>query len=99
MENVKIAFQIKPNGDEVPNDYHYVDCHMVFGIKMDVFLRKACLVAGGFMTHTPDAITFSSVNERETVCIALIMVALHDLKVKAADIMNVYVMAPNREKI
>ena len=33
---------------------------------------------------------------RETVCIALTMVALHDLEVKAAD---AYVMAPDREKI
>ena len=36
---------------------------------------------------------------RETVCIALTMAVLHDLEVKAADVLNAYVMAPNHEKI
>ena len=36
---------------------------------------------------------------RETVCIALTVAALHDLEVKAADILNACVMAPHREKI
>ena len=35
----------------------------------------------------------------ETVCIALTMAALNDQEVKATDILNAYVMAPNREKI
>ena len=32
-------------------------------------------------------------------CIVLTMAALHDLEVKAADVLNAYVMAPNQEKI
>ena len=51
------------------------------------------------MTHTPDTITYSSVVTRETVCIALTMAALHDLEVKAANVLNAYVTAPNHEKI
>ena len=51
------------------------------------------------MIHTLDTITYSSVVNRETVCIALTMVALHDLEIKAADVLNAYVMAPNCEKI
>ena len=51
------------------------------------------------MTHTPDTTTYSSVAMRETVNIALTMVALHGIEVKAADVWNAYVMAPNRDKI
>ena len=51
------------------------------------------------MTHTPDTLTYSSVVTRETVHFALTMVALHNLKVKATDILNAYVMTPNNEKI
>ena len=36
---------------------------------------------------------------RETMHITLTMAVLHDLEVKAADVLNAYVMAPNREKI
>ena len=66
---------------------------------MEDFHRKACPVTGGHMTQTPDVITYFIVFTRETVHIALTMAALHDLKVKAADIMNAYLMAPNRENI
>ena len=35
----------------------------------------------------------------KTVFIVLTMAALHDLEVKAADLLNAYVMAPSHEKI
>ena len=51
------------------------------------------------MTHTPDAITYySSDVTRETGHIALTIAALHDLEVKAADVLNAYETAPNRKK-
>ena len=56
-------------------------------------------MAGGHLTHTPDVITYFSVVTRKTVCIALTMVAFHELEVKAAVVLNAYVMAPNREKM
>ena len=90
MENVKIAFQTIPEGKKPQNGFQYVNCFMVFDIKMEDFQRKACLVVGGHMTHTQDTITYSSV---------VTMVALHDLEVKAADVFNAYEMAPNHEKI
>ena len=46
-----------------------------------------------------DTITYFSVVKRETAFIALTMVVLHDLEVKTADVLNTYVMAPNRENI
>ena len=65
MENVKITFQIIPEGDLPPNGFQYVNCHMIFDIKMENFQRKAYLVAGGHMTHTLDTITYSSVVMRD----------------------------------
>ena len=67
---------------------------MVIDIKMEDFRRKSCLVVEGHMTHTPDTSTYSIVVTRKTVHIALIMEVLHDLEVKAADILNTYVKAP-----
>ena len=54
-------------------------------------MRKARLVAGRHMTETPKCMTYSSVVGRETVHIALTIVALNDLQVKAGDVMNSYV--------
>ena len=72
---------------------------MVFGTKNEDFQRRACLVAGGHITHTLDTITYSSMVTRDTVHVALTMAALYDLKVKAADILNAYEMEPNSETI
>ena len=99
MENVKITFQIIPDGKKPTNGFQYTNCHTVFEIKMQDFQRKSCLMAGGHITNTLDTKTQFSVVTRETGCIALTMVALHDQEVKATDVLNTYVMAPNHEKI
>ena len=52
IENVKITFQIIPEGEKPPTGSQYINCDIVFDIKMKDFHRKACLVAGGHMTHT-----------------------------------------------
>ena len=62
-------------------------------------LLTACLVVRGHMTYMPDVITYSCVGTRETVHIPFTMAASHDLEIKAADVLNTYVTAPNREKI
>ena len=97
MENMKVTFQAIPNGEKVLNGYQCVNRHMVFDIQMEDFHREAHQMVRGHVTHTPDSITYSNVVTRETVCIALTVTALHDLEVKATDILNAYVMAPNRE--
>ena len=96
---MKVKFQTIAKGKKPPNQFQYVNCHMVFDIKMENLSRKACLVAGGHMTHIPNSITFSNVVICETVCIALTITVLHDLDVKAVDVLNAYVMAPSRDKI
>ena len=95
---MKIEFQTLPDVKNLPNGYQYVNCHMVFDIKMENFHRKAPLNVGGHVTHTLDVTTYLTVVTRETVHIALTIAALPDLEVKAADVLNAYVMASNREK-
>ena len=37
MENVRVAFEVLPDGKPVPVGHHFVQCHMVFDIKMEDF--------------------------------------------------------------
>ena len=53
----------------------------------------------GHMTHKPDVVTYYSMVAKETLPITLTMAALLDLEVKATDVLNAYVTAPNREKL
>ena len=93
MTNVRAAFDILKDGDRVPIGHKQINCHLIFDVKMEDFRRKARLVSGGHITETPKCMTYSSVVGRETVRIALTIDALHDLQVKAGDVMNAYVKA------
>ena len=73
-------------------------CHIIFDAKMD-FIRKARFVAGGHTTETPTALTYSVVVSRDSVRLVLLMVALNDVPLLAADIGNAYLNATCREKI
>ena len=53
MANVKVAFKILLDGSKEPVGHQYMDCHLVYKIKLDGFHRKARLVAGGHMTKAP----------------------------------------------
>jgi Reverse transcriptase (RNA-dependent DNA polymerase) len=99
MEAVRIAFKILHGEDAVPPGYQYMECHMVFEIKIEGFRRKARLVAGGHMTETPAVMTYAMMVSRDTVRIALTIAALNDLEVKTSDIKNAYLTAPCEEKI
>ena len=88
MTNVKVAFKVLPDGANDPIGHQYMDCHLIYEIKLDGFRRKARLVAGGHMTKAPAVMTYTSMVSRETVHIALTVTALNDLEVKASDIQN-----------
>jgi len=100
MLNVRIAFKVMSDDDEVPPGYQQMSCHMIFEIKLSEGFRRKCrLVAGGHQVETPSHMTYSSVVSRETVRIALTMAALNELEVKASDIQNAYLTAPCAEKV
>ena len=99
MANVKVAFKVLPDGANDPVGHQYMDCHLIYEIKLDGFCRKARLVAGGHMTEAPAVMTYASVVSRETVRIALTIAALNDLEVKASNVQNAYLTAPCAERI
>ena len=80
--NVRVAFQILDENEEVTIGYKFICYHMIFDVKMEDFRRKSRLVAGGHMTDTPAAITYASVVSRESVRLALMIAALNALEVK-----------------
>ena len=98
MENVRVAFEVLPDGESIPIGHQFVQCHMVLNIKMEDSIQKARLVAGGHITKAPATIKYSNIGSREIVRIALIIVTLNDLEIKSGDILNEYVQAPITEK-
>jgi hypothetical protein len=99
MANVRVAFE-EYDGEGVPVGYAKIKCHIIFDVKLgENFRRKARLVAQGNKTEEPDVITFSSVVSRDSVRICLLIAALNDLELKACDIKNAYLTAPNKEKV
>ena len=73
---------------------------MIFDIKLgENFRRKARMVDGGHTTKITSYVTYSSTVSRDLVRIMLMIAALNDLDLQAADIKNAYLTAPCREKI
>jgi hypothetical protein len=70
---------------------------MIFNVICN-FIRKAHFVAGGHWTSTPAHLTYSSV-VIDSVCIALLIAALNDIDILAADIGNAYLQAPACKKV
>jgi hypothetical protein len=61
MMNVCIAFKILLDGQSAPIGCQKIPCRMILDIKMEDFIFKARLVAGGHMTKVPATITYASV--------------------------------------
>ena len=91
MENVRVVFEVLPDGKLVHTGHQFVQCHMVFDVKMEDFRHKARLVTRGHMTEAPATITYVSIVSRETVRISLMIAALNDLEVKLGNTLNAYV--------
>ena len=87
LGNIRVAFEILPYGKTTPIGYQFVQCHMVFDIKMADFRHKARTVVQGHMTKAPTTITYASIVSRETAMIALMIATLNDLEVKSHDIL------------
>jgi len=97
MKNVRVAFEVLPEGAKPPPTYKRLECYMVFDVKMD-FTRKARFVANGSKTSDPEGSKYAGVVSRESVRIALTYAALMGLSVLSADIQNAYLQAPTSEK-
>ena len=101
MKNVRPAFKAFEGGvEQLPSGFQEIKCHMIFDIKIgENFCRKACLVAGRHTTDAPTTLTYSSVVVRDSIQIALTIMALNKLEVMACNIQNAYLTANCREKI
>ena len=97
MKNVMPAFQFTEDG-KILIRYKHIDCHMIFDIKMDL-TQKARLVAGGHQTDPPKESVYSSIISKDSVRIILMIAALNDLDILAADMQNAYLNALMKEKV
>jgi Reverse transcriptase (RNA-dependent DNA polymerase) len=100
MKNAMIAF-IPWTGEKPPVGHKQIQCHFIFYLKLgENFRHKARYVAQGNRMEDPDVITFSLVVlSHNSVRIALLLAALNGLELKACDIKNAYLTAPNKEKV
>jgi hypothetical protein len=72
IASVGVAFKQLPDGKDAPIGYQFIECHMIFDVKLDGFRRKARMVAGGHMAEVPPAVmTYASMVLQESVRIAL----------------------------
>ena len=95
MTSVRVALKTLEKRYQPPPGYQYMQCHMIFEIKLDGFRRKARLVGAGCMVkYTPVVVTYESVLLHATVRIALTIASLNDLEVKEIDVMNTFLTAP-----
>ncbi|KAL7474129.1 LOW QUALITY PROTEIN: hypothetical protein ACHAW6_000121, partial [Cyclotella cf. meneghiniana] len=97
MKNVRVAFDVLPDGVVPLSDHQCMKCHMICDVKMEDFCRKARL-PGGHMTKVP-ALTYASVMSQETVHIALLVAVLNSIDIWAADVLNAYITVPCHKKI
>ena len=97
MKNVMPAFQFTEDG-KILIGYKHIDCHMIFNIKMDL-TQKARLVVGGHQMDPWKESVYSSVVSKDSVRIILMIVALNNLDILAADVQNVYLNALIKEKV
>ena len=97
MDNVKIAFDILSDDQELPPGYKKASGHIIFDVQMTLE-RKARWVKDGHKTPQPDWSTYSGVVSRESVRIALTYAAFNGLPVCGCDVQNTYLQAPASEK-
>ena len=99
MKKIRQAFEKYDGKVEDLIGYQKITAHFIFDIKLgEKFRRKARYVGDGHKTETPKSVTFSTVVARDSVRICLLIAALNELDVQAADIENAYLTAPCREK-
>lgn len=99
LKNVIVAFQLLNDGEVPPIGSKKIDYHFVFTVKIDL-TRKARLVAGGHRhKDVPSYDCYSTVVSRDSVRIIFTIAALNGLNLRAADVGNAYLNAPNKERV
>ena len=105
MTNNAIPFYIRPHqasGQPAapPVGYKKLGVNMIFDVKLDAgFTRKARLVADGHNQDVPTSMNYLSVVSRDSVRIALTLVALNCLDLNTADVQNTYLNAKPKGRV
>ena len=97
IKNVRVAFEMLNDGEDVPIGSTLINYHIIFDVKMDL-TRKARIVAGGRLSkEVPRYMSYSSVVDRDSVRIGFLLASLNDLDIMAADVGNAYLNAKPRD--
>ena len=100
MNKVRLAIQEYNVSPEKLIGHQEIGLHMIFDIKLgENFRRKARMVDGGHITKIPNSIIYSSVVSRNSVRIMIMIAALNNLDLQAADTKKAYLTSPCRENI
>ena len=97
MDNLKVDFDILPEGRSPPPGYFRSSGHIIFDICMTL-QRKARWVKDGHNTPEPSWSTYAGVVSPEIIRIPLTYAQLNYLPVFGYDIQNAYLQAPTIEK-
>ena len=98
MKNVQVNFDVKDEVEVAPIGYQEIGCHPIVDIKATTLTWKVRFVLGRHTMDTPAAMAYALVVLRESVWMALLLLALDYLDVLSADIYNTYLNAPSRKK-
>ena len=78
---------------EISPGHIYLECHLIFDVKMD-FTRSSRFFANGSTTPITTDSTYAGVVSIETVRIEFTYGSLNGLDIMASDIHNAYLQAP-----
>jgi hypothetical protein len=99
LKNVLVAFQLLEDGESLPVGSKRIPYHIIFDVKFNLTRKARCVAGGHRNKDVPAYATYSSVASRDSVRLGLMLAALNDLDVLAADIGNAYLNAPCRERV
>jgi hypothetical protein len=60
LNNVRNAFHLLEEGQTIPPGCQFIQCHLVFDVKLDGFKFKSRVVTGGLMVDAPRFLTYAS---------------------------------------
>ena len=95
--NVRAAFDVLEDEEELPANYSKMAVHLIFDVKMDL-TRKVRLVVDGHKIPDPVESTYAGVVSRESVRVSLIYASLMGIDVWGAYVQNAYISAPSTDK-
>ena len=76
---IEVYFVILDDDTPPPVGHQKIECHMIFDVNMEDFLRKARFVHVGHKTEPPATITYEIVVSQEAFHLCLVISAQNDV--------------------